>query len=398
MSVAVIVLAAIGLVAWLYLLIFHGRFWLADQRLPAAQPDPPSWPAVTAVVPARDEADVIGEAVTSLLTQDYPGSFRLILVDDGSQDGTADAARRAAEATGAADRFEVISAPPLPEGWTGKMWAVSQGVAAAGAAPDYLLLTDADIAHAPGIVRRLAARAEADARLLVSLMVRLHCAGWAERLLIPAFVFFFQKLYPFPTVNNPARAMAGAAGGCMLVRRTALEAAGGIEAIGDALIDDCALARRIKPQGPIWLGLAEGSRSIRPYDGLGGIWRMVARTAYTQLGHSPLLLAGTVLGMALLYLAPPIIAVWALTSGNWPAGTMAAGATALMLMAYLPTCRLYRSVWPSLPLLPLAGLLYTAMTVDSARRHAQGRGGGWKGRAYRSASAYGRGTPPSRES
>ena len=177
----------------------------------------------------------------------------------------------------------------------------------------------------------------------------------------------------------------------MLVKRGALEAGGGIEAIGDALIDDCALARRIKPQGPIWLGLAADSRSIRPYEGLGGIWRMVARTAYTQLGYSRLLLFGTVLGMLLLYLAPPILAVAGLATGRWLAGGMAAGTLAVMLLAYLPTCRLYRSVWPSLPLLPLAGLLYTAMTIDSARRQAQGKGGGWKGRAYRAASAYGRG-------
>ena len=271
----------------------------------------------------------------------------------------------------------------------------NRGVAAAGDGPDYLLLTDADIAHEPGIVNRLVSKAETDGRLLVSLMVRLHCRGWAERLLIPAFVFFFQKLYPFPSVNDPKRPIAGAAGGCMLVRRTALEAGGGIVAIGDALIDDCALARRIKPEGPIWLGLAEGSRSIRPYDGLGGIWRMVARTAYTQLAYSPLLLAGTVLGMALLYLAPPVVAVWGLADGHWLAGGMAAGATALMLIAYAPTCILYRSLWPSLPLLPIAGVLYTAMTIDSARRHAQGKGGGWKGRAYRTASAYGRGVPPS---
>lgn len=394
MSVVLVVLAGTGLAAWAYLVAFHGRFWLADQRLPKTPPAPEVWPAVTAVVPARDEADVIATAIGSLLTQDYPGAFDVVLVDDSSSDNTGEQARAASAALGAEDRLTVVTAPPLAEGWTGKMWAVAQGVEAAGQTPVYLLLTDADIEHEAGILRRLVAHAEGDGRLLVSLMVKLHCTGFVERLLIPAFVFFFQKLYPFPVVNNPRSRMAGAAGGCILVKRKALKAGGGIPAIGNALIDDCALARRIKPQGPIWLGLADGSRSIRPYDGLSGIWRMVARTAFTQLNHSIALLAGTVVGMLILYLLPPLIAVFGLAGGYWLAGGLATAATGLMWIAYLPTCRLYGSILPSLPLLPVAGALYTAMTIDSARRHYQGMGGGWKGRAYRSASAYGRGVPP----
>ncbi len=381
-------LAGLSLLIWLYLLLFHGRFWLANQRLGAGGPEPAAWPSVTAVVPARDEAEVIARAVTSLLSQDYPGEFHLIVVDDGSSDGTATIARQAAEAIGAGNRLTIVSGTPLPDGWTGKMWAVANGVREVGN-PDYLLLTDADIEHHGSNLRRLAAKAVTDERDMVSLMVRLHASSFWERLLIPAFVFFFQKLYPFPRVNSRTSAMAGAAGGCVLVRKTALEDAGGIEAIGSALIDDCALARRIKKKGAIWLGLAENTFSIRPYDGLPGIWRMVARTAFTQLNFSTLLLLGTLVGMVVIYLAPVVTLIWGAIAGAWLAAGLGGSVLILMLAAYWPTARLYGPPFPEVLLLPFAGLLYTLMTVDSALKHWRGTGGGWKGRTYTGATPYG---------
>lgn len=379
---AVTAAALLSFAVWTYLLLGHGRFWRADQRL-GPMTEPRVWPAVAAVVPARDEADVAAAAVRSLLGQDYPGAFRVILVDDESADGTAEAARAAAPA-GNAGQLSVLRTAQRPPGWVGKMWAVATGIVAARAdgaeAPEYLLLTDADIVHPVDGLRRLVAKAESGRLDLVSLMVRLHCrAGW-ERLLIPAFVFFFQKLFPFPRVNDPRRAAAAAAGGCMLIRAAALDAAGGIAPIRGAIIDDCAMAALLKRRGPIWLGLSGEHRSVRPYSGLGAIWRMVARTAFTQLRHSWLLLAGTMLGMALLYLAPPALGLWAVTEGWVAAAPAALGAWLLMATSLVPTLRLYRRpLWEGL-LLPVAGLLYTAMTVDSALAHAAGRGAAWKGR------------------
>jgi hopene-associated glycosyltransferase HpnB len=373
--------AMLVLAAWLYLLLFHGRFWRADQRLPA-RAAPRGAPDVTAVIPARNEAPTIGPAVTSLLRQDYAGRLQVVVVDDGSTDGTAAAARAAAAALGAGDKLRVIAAPPLPAGWSGKLWAVQCGVAEAAADAPFLLLTDADIAHAPDAVARLVAKAEDGGLDLVSLMVRLHCRGWVERLLVPAFVFFFQKLYPFPRVNDPRDRTAGAAGGCMLVRQTALARAGGIAVIRGALIDDGALAARIKANGKIWLGLADRSASLRPYESLGEFWGMVARSAYTQLRYSPARLTAAVLGMSLLYLAPPVLAVASAWAERWPAAALAAGAWAAMYLAYAPTWRDYRPGLFWLACLPVAALLYTAMTVDSARRHWRGRGGAWKGRTY----------------
>ena len=376
------ILAGAALAAWVYLVLFHGRFWQADQRLPPESPVPERWPEVTAVIPARDEAPVIAGAVESLLRQDYPGDFRVIVVDDASSDGTAAEARDGAARAGASERLSVVAAPPLPPGWSGKLWAVHNGVAAAPADRHYVLLTDADIVHAPDALRRLAAKAETGRLDLVSLMVRLHCASFAERLLIPAFVFFFQKLYPFPRVNDRAQRVAGAAGGCMLVRRAALDRAGGIAAVKNALIDDCALAALLKKNGPIWLGLADRTVSVRRYPRIADVWRMVARTAYTQLHHSPWLVLGTVLGMTLLYLVPPLAMALGPFAGAWLAATLGAGAYALMLYAYRPTWTLYRGDDPAILLLPAAALLYTAMTVDSMRRHLLGRGGAWKGRTY----------------
>ncbi|MCK6452338.1 MAG: glycosyltransferase [Alphaproteobacteria bacterium] len=376
-------LAGLSLAIWSYLIAFHGRFWRCDQRLSAGTPAPASWPDVIAVVPARNEADVIERSIGSLLDQDYPGRFQVVLVDDSSEDGTGDRARRLKDAHANGARLTVVHGAPLPPGWVGKMWAVDSGIRQADTldpgAP-YLWLTDADIAHAPGVLRGLVAKAEADGVDLVSLMALLHCARPWERLLVPAFVFFFQKLYPFPRVNDPGDRLAGAAGGCMLVRRDALTAAGGIEAIRSAVIDDCALARALKARGPIWLGLTEDVRSIRPYEGLKDIWRMVARSAYDQLHYSPLYLAGTVIGMAVIYLAPPAIALATPWHGSVAAGLMAALAWLLMAWSYRPTLALYRRPSPA-GLLPLAGLLYNLMTLDSALAYYRGRGAFWKGRA-----------------
>lgn len=374
--------AALALAAWLYLATLHGRFWRADQRLDPAPPAPAAWPEIVAVIPARDEADVVGRAVASLLAQDYPGTVSVVLVDDRSTDGTAEAARNAA---GGDTRLTVVLAPPLGPGWTGKLWAMNAGLARALAlrpTARFVLLTDADIAHERSALARLVAKAEAERRDLVSLMVKLHCVGVWERLLIPAFVFFFQKLYPFPRVNDPRNRTAGAAGGCMLVRRTALERIGGLTPIKSELIDDCALARAIKPGGSIWLGLAEASASLRPYEGLGGIWRMVARTAFTQLRFSALLLAGTVLGMAVLYAAPPVAAVAGFISGYGMTAALGGVGWLLMAALYRPTGRLYgRPAWEA-ALLPVAALLYLLVTLSSALAHWRGRGGAWKGRTY----------------
>jgi len=367
----------------LWLALLRGGFWRADQRLPKSTPVLQRWPSVVAVVPARDEAAIIGPTLRALLTQDYPGDFRVILVDDDSTDVTAAIARDAAGDE--AGRLTIIDAPPLPAGWAGKMNAVRAGIEAAcaeGKEPDFLLFTDADIAHGRLQVRRLVAQAERLNLVMASLMVMLWCRKPVERLLIPAFVFFFQMLFPFRWSNDVTRRTAAAAGGCMLVRHKALVASGGIEGIKDALIDDCALAAQLKPHGPIWLGLTDRAASVRPYGSLGDIWRMVRRTAYTQLRYQPILLLGTVLGMGLLFLAPPALLLLAPVFGHYLAAVSAAATWLLMAALYQPTRTLYglSPVW--LFSLPLAGILYTGMTLDSARMHYRRRGGGWKGRTY----------------
>jgi len=385
--VAQLIIAATVLAAWLYLMAARGGFWRAAERdedgaLPAAPP--PQWPPVTAVVPARDEAETVGETIASLLQQDYRGPFNVILVDDQSRDATARVAREAAAALGAGDRLNVISGRPLPAGWTGKLWAQSQGVESAAQAPnppEYLLLTDADIVFAPGALSSVVARAERQGLVLNSLMVKLRCKSFAERLFVPAFVFFFQMLYPFAWVNDPRRATAGAAGGSMLVKREALQAAGGLVSICSALIDDCALANLLKTRGPIALALTDNAHSLRAYPSIGDIRRMVARTAYAQLGYSPLLLAGTVLGLALTYLMPVALALFADGFAQF-AGLFA---WALMACAFRPILRFYdmsglRS-WLWAAALPAIAAMYMAFTLDSAYQHARGRGGMWKGRA-----------------
>jgi hopene-associated glycosyltransferase HpnB len=383
-----VALASAALAGWIYLLVLHGNFWRAGPRLDfEATPAPRAggWPPVVAVVPARNEADVIARSLASLLSQDYPGPFSIVLVDDRSDDDTAALARRAAKDLGAAERLAVVASAPLPPEWTGKTWAASQGVGRAqDLVPDarYLWLTDADIRHDRRELRALVAKAEADGLDLASVMVLLSRQGFWDRLLIPAFVFFFQKLYPFAWVNEPGRRTAAAAGGSMLVRRSALERAGGLAAIRGAIIDDCALARNIKRGGPIWLGLTEGTRSLRRYRGLADIWAMVSRSAYTQLNRSPLLLGLTILGMALLYLVPPAAGIAGVLAQNAAAAVLGVLGWLIMAATYRPTLRLYREPIGMALLLPVAALLYCGMTLESAWRHWHGKGGGWKGRTY----------------
>ena len=368
------VLGLLPLAIWLYLITAHGGFWLARERddrdAPAATA---AWPAVIAVIPARDEGDVIARSLGSVLAQDYPGPLRVILVDDNSSDGTGEIARTLIQGR---DRLTVLDGAPLPKGWTGKLWAVSQGVALAETeGPKYLWLTDADIAHAPDTLRTLIARAEARNLTLVSLMARLHCTTFAERFLIPAFVFFFQMVYPFGKVNRPGKT-AGAAGGCMLARRDALAAAGGIAAIRTALIDDCTLGALMKTTGPIWLGLTHRSVSLRPYETIGEIGRMVSRSAYAQLDYSILKLAGVLVGMSLVYAAPLLDVLFG------GAGLRAAGGLTYVLMAlsFQPVLRYYRRS-PAWGLaLPIIGTVYGLFTLQSAVQTWRGRGGLWKGR------------------
>ncbi|WP_423855991.1 glycosyltransferase [Acidithiobacillus montserratensis] len=377
------------LLAWLVLFFGRGYFWRADQRLPALPPasladkqaSPACLPAVVAIVPARNEAEGIGPCVSALLGQHYPGTLRVMLVDDQSTDGTADIAQAAAESISAAGRLQILAGKALPEGWAGKVWAMHQGVAAAGDAP-LLWFTDADIVHGPDVLEKLVLHQQRDNRALVSLMVMLSCRSFWERLLIPPFIFFFQMLYPFPWVNDRRRPLAGAAGGCMLLRRDLLLQAGGFAAMRGALIDDCTLAALMKKQGPIWLGLGTESHSLRDYRFLDEIWRMVTRSAYVQLQFSPWRLLEATLGMIFLYALPVVMLVAGLVLPQWlwiaPSGL----ALGLMAWAYAPSVRLYalNGLW--VLTLPVAAMLYTLMTLDSARRHYLGRGGAWKGRHY----------------
>lgn len=368
-------LAVLSLLAWLWLTAARG-LWRGAPFLDETETEGPvEWPPVLAVVPARNEADVIARAVRSLLQQQYAGRLQVVVVDDNSTDGTADAAR-------AAGAVAVIGAGELPSGWTGKLWAADTGVRhGLEAHPDmmFVWLTDADIEHAPDELRNLVALAVARKLDLVSIMVKLACETAWDRILVPAFVFFFQKLYPFPLVNDRNAAAAAAAGGSMLVRRSALERIGGIAAVKHELIDDCALAREVKRGGPIWLGLTEGTRSLRPYRSLGAFGDMVARTAYHQLRYSPVALLGTILGMLLLYAVPPLAMIF----GDFGAFLLGGFAWLLMAWNYRPTLRLYGlSAWWAL-LLPVAGMLFAAFTLDSALRHWQGKGGAWKARFHR---------------
>lgn len=366
--------AATTLAIWLYLLLFRGGFWREFARRAPQPPAPPAGLRIVAVVPARDEAGVVGRAIASLAAQRAPGYFHIVLVDDHSSDGTAAIAAAAAPP----DLLTVAPAAPLPAGWTGKLWAVAEGIRhAAPLRPDYLLLTDADIVHPPDNAANLAARAQSQGYDLVSYMATLACTTPAERALAPAFVFFFFLLYPPAWIRAARRATAGAAGGCMLIRCRTLEKIGGIAAIRGELIDDCALARAVKRAGGrVWLGLGDTTHSIRPYRTFGEIGRMISRSAFTQLDHSALLLAGAVAGLLWAYLAPPLLTLFA----PQPAAGMAAAAWLLMSVCYLPALRFYRRGWFGAPLLPLVALFYAGATVHSAISYWSGAGGQWKGR------------------
>jgi hopene-associated glycosyltransferase HpnB len=396
-------LAVIASAGWVYLLTFRGRFWQCDQRLSSSdealnEATFAEWPSICAIVPARNEASVIPQSLQSLLSQTYSGRFQVMLVDDQSTDGTANIARHTAQACQAEEFLQIMTTEPLPTGWSGKLWAVHQGIKrviqdSQKPLPDYFLLTDADILHDVNNLKQLVTKAEQEHLDLVSLMVLLRCKSFWEKLLIPAFIFFFQKLYPFPWVNQPRHPMAAAAGGCILVRRDTLMAVGGIEVIRKALIDDCALGAAIKGNrkpdgqtGRIWLGLTTTTISLRAYPSLQSIWEMVARTAFTQLSYSFALLFLSLVGMTLIYVLPPAGLLLGWATGDWAIALSSGLAWALMTIAYWPTIRLYKlsPLWALT--LPLVGVLYTLMTLDSAVQHVQGRGSAWKGRVYSTAA------------
>jgi hopene-associated glycosyltransferase HpnB len=372
------ILSIVAVGIWTYLLFFRGGFW---RETPQAMREPvlSSWPDVVVVTPARNEADVVGQSMAALLAQDYPGMLHVILVDDDSADGTAEVAARAAAKSKTQHRLTVITNTSLAPGWTGKLWAVNRGLAEAellAPGAKYVLLTDADILHERTSLKQLVARAEQGGLKLVSLMARLKTETPAERALIPAYIFYFQKLYPFAWVNDPQNRMAGAAGGCMLVDRTTLDAIGGIAAIRDELIDDCALGKAIKAKGPVWLGLADGVASLRGYPRWADVWMLIARSAFTQLGFSAAMLVVATLSMLATYVMPPLLAIFA----DGPARLIAIAACLMMFFAYQPTLRYYRMLPLWALVLPLVASFYTAATIDSALRYWSGRGGAWKGR------------------
>lgn len=367
-------IGVLSCIIWLDLIVARGRFWRVSTIATGLSQRSASVPRVAVIVPARNEADVIAPAIQSLLQQDYAGPLRIFVVDDHSSDDTAGVVCQAATDQG--ERLTMISSTPLPAGWTGKMWALSHGVQrAVEFAPDYFLFTDGDIVHAPDSITSLVARAQAGNLDLVSMMVKLRCSSLAERALIPAFVFFFFMLYPPQWVNNPRHRTAAAAGGDILVRAQALARIGGVAAIRNELIDDCALARKIKRNGAVWLGLTQNACSIRSYAGFGGVGRMISRNAFYQLRHSVSLLIATVLALAITYLAPPIVVFF----GGW--ATLWGGvAWFLMSFAFWPTLQFYSlsPLWA--PLLPLIAFFYTGATIHSAVQYWVGRGGEWKDR------------------
>lgn len=364
------ILATLALIIWLYLLLGHGHFWQEGPFLPKAAPLDPL--PVTVVVPARDEAETIDAVLRSLLAQDYAGALRVILVDDNSTDGTGEIAHRIDD-----PRLTIITGAERPPGWSGKLWAVAQGVAQA--TTPLILLTDADIIHEPAHLATLVAAIETGHRDLVSEMVKLNCVSEAEKLLVPAFVYFFAQLYPFAWVNDPGMRTAAAAGGTILVRRGALDRIGGIAAVRGALIDDVALSRAVKRGGRIWLGHSRLAASIRPYPHPRDIWRMIERTAYVQLRYSPLMLLGCVLGLALIWFVPPLALILGDEKIRWVGGLTCA----ILGFSYLPTLNRFRLSPLYALALPLIAAFYMGATISSALRHHRGQGVAWKSRAYR---------------
>ncbi len=376
-------IAVVSLLSWLWLLLAQGMFWRTDVTLPP-RAEPQVWPSVAVVVPARDEAEVLPVSLPSLLAQEYPGRAAVVLVDDGSSDGTGTLAARLAGEGGGLPL--TVTSPGEPaDGWTGKLWAVRHGIAVATASfePEYLLLTDADIAHRPDSLRELVACAVDSGYDVVSQMARLRVETFWERLIVPAFVYFFAQLYPFRRIRRARSRTAAAAGGCVLIRRSTAERARIPDSIRHAVIDDVALARAVKAVGgSVWLGLAHRVDSVRPYPRLAQLWRMVSRSAYAQLRHNPLLLGGTLLGLALVYLVPPLSAIGGAVTGRPLLCAAGFAAWALMAGTFAPMLRYYRlPVWLALSL-PFTAALYAAMTADSAVRHYRGVGAAWKGRTY----------------
>ena len=390
----VIVTLSLSLLIWLFLLLFWGQFWRGQTNLDLCYPlvygEQNTYhnqkPNVWAVVPVRNEADVISDSLSSLLQQDYPGEFNIVLVDDQSTDQTTTIAKKIAQKLNYEAKLHIIKGETLPVSWKGKIWAIAQGInyiSTQNIKPDYLLLTDGDIQHDRQNLQKLVDFAQIKQLDLVSLMVLLRCQSFWEKLLIPAFVFFFEKLYPFEWVNNPQKSIAAAAGGCILIRRQTLETIGGISAIRDALIDDCSLAKKVKAQNyKIWLGLTSTNISLRPYDDLKSIWDMVARNAYTQLNYSFYLLVIAVIGMIILYLSSPIALIIGIIYQNSAIAFFGMIIWFLMAIAYWPTIKLYKlSPWWSLTL-PVIAFLYSLMTIDSAKKYWLGKGETWKGRSY----------------
>ena len=387
MSVLPLLLAVVSLVVWVVLTFFRSAFWqlraFEDEQLRPSVPE--KWPAVVAVVPARNEAESIERVISSLVGQEYGGPFQIIVVDDHSEDGTGALAQQAAHGSARSTRFALVTAETLESGWTGKLWALEQGVQRAGAlAPDYFWFSDADVVHGPDTLERLVTRAESRRLDLVSLMVLLEARSFSERFLIPPFLYFFLKLYPPRWIADPKSRTAGAAGGCILLRRVTLERVGGLAAIRGEVIDDCALARAVKRGGgSIWMGLTRKSVSLRSHKTISEIRDLIARTAFTQLGYSALLWLGTLCGMLLTYVLPVILsfnrdpAVWRLSLAAW----------ALMTITYLPTVRFYglSPLWALT--LPLGAVFYSYATWLSAWRYWLGRGGQWKGRAQAAAKS-----------
>ena len=360
-------LALLSLCAWVYLFFAHGAFWRSRPELPRATPE--VFPDVDIIVPARDEAETIQAAIGSLLAQDYGGEFRVILVDDNSTDDTAALA-------GSTPRLQIIRLDSKPLGWSGKLWALHAGIAA-GRAP-LVLLTDADIVHQPPHLASLVAKLQGAQLDLVSEMVRLNCSSLAERMLVPAFVYFFQMLYPFAKVNDAGSKVAAAAGGTVLVRREALARIGGIEAIKGALIDDVALAKAVKRGGPIFLAHSGLAASIRRYPNVSDLWHMISRTAFTQLRHSTALLILTMATLAIIWLVPPWEAVF---GSGWRFGC-GLGACMLAALSYMPTLIRYRRLKLWALALPLIAVFYMAATAASAVNYWRGKGAAWKNRAY----------------